>query len=240
MPPHAVPVPCLCHHMQVPGTQYAAMYMCATSSGACIRSSARSAGSRSSAGEATAVQSESEDAQTTAAAVRRKSVRVLRTHAGLQLRGGTSMHSDARALPRRRVTRSGCGMSRFTTTSKFESAVLGTWGGRKSETENRTYVTYKICPHTPCHHGAQNLGPGKPRVWDASRSPLSRVPAPARRAHAVPPSAVPRALSGHDKLLHPSNDRCAVQSATVRAETLRLPSNYRCEMHGAVRAVRAV
>jgi len=80
---------------------------------ACILSSARSAGSRSPAGEATAgpcAQSDSEEAPTTAAAARRKSVRVLRTHAGLQLRGGASMHSDARALPIRRVTRSGCGI----------------------------------------------------------------------------------------------------------------------------------
>ena len=152
-------MPCLCHHMQVPGTQYAAMYMCATSSGACIRSSARSAGSRSSAGEATAVQSESEDAQTTAAAVRRKSVRVLRTHAGLQLRGGTSMHSDARALPRRRVTRSGCGMSRL---SKLRALCWDV--GREKTRDGIPPRDLQDLPSHPCHHGAQNLGPGEPRV----------------------------------------------------------------------------
>ena len=40
-----------------------------------------------------------------------KSIRVLRTDAGLQLREGTSMHSDARAPAIRRVTRSGIGRS---------------------------------------------------------------------------------------------------------------------------------
>ena len=67
-------------------------------------SSARSAGSRSSSAVATAgpcAKSDSEEA----AAVRMKAIRVLRTHAGLQLREGTSMHSDVRAPAMTRVTR---------------------------------------------------------------------------------------------------------------------------------------
>ena len=74
-------------------------------------SSARSAGSRSSSAVATAgpcAKSDSEEA----AAVRMKSIRVLRTHAGLQLREGTSMHSDARAPAISSVTRSRIGERR--------------------------------------------------------------------------------------------------------------------------------
>ena len=41
-----------------------------------------------------------------------KAIRVLRTHAGLQLREGTSMHSDARAPAISSVTRSRIGERR--------------------------------------------------------------------------------------------------------------------------------
>ena len=74
---------------------------------ACIWSKARRAGDRSSTGEATAgpsAQTNSDEAPTAPATDRRKSVRVLCTPFGLQLRG-TSMHSDVRALWRKNARR---------------------------------------------------------------------------------------------------------------------------------------
>ena len=60
-----------------------------------------------------------------------------------------------------------------------------------------------------CQHGARSHDAAHPNAQrHASRSLLPGVP-----ACAAPPSAAPRALSGHG---HPSNDRCAVHRA-IRA-----------------------